>query len=89
MMTDTAELLTSQQVAELTGRSRITVLVLRERYDLGRKMGRDYFFTQADVDFIRSINPLGGRPPKSGIVQYTKTPAEVHKGPKKQPASDT
>ena len=76
----------SHEVAALTGRSRITVQVLAKRYALGRKVGRDYVFTQADINFIAGINTLGGRPSKSGTMNYKADPAAVKKGrPKKVP----
>lgn len=80
MMTDVSELRTSQQVADLTGRARVTILSLRQRYDLGVKMGRDWLFTPEDVAFIASINPLGGRPAKAGHNTYLADPAKVKKG---------
>jgi len=80
MMTDVSELRTSQQVADVTGRKRVTILALRQRYDLGQRVGRDWLFTPEDVTFIASINPLGGRPAKAGKNAYTKDPAQVKKG---------
>ena len=84
MMTDVSELRTSQQVADVTGRRRVTILSLRQRYDLGQRVGRDWLFTPEDVAFIASINPLGGRPAKAGHNTYTKDPDQVKKGRPKQ-----
>ena len=76
----------SQEVAALTGRSKITIQALAKRYGLGRKVGRDYVFVQSDIDFIAAINPLGGKPSKSGTMHYKANPASVKKGrPKKAP----
>ena len=82
-MTMDVDLYTSRQVAEMTGRKRVTILSLRKRYSLGRKYGRQWLFTLEDVARIQAINPLGGRPRKSGAIQYTKDPSAMRrKGPK-------
>lgn len=67
------DLYTSQQVAEMTGRKRITILGLRKRHNLGRRYGRQWLFTPADVAHILAVNPTGGRPRKGESAQ-SKTP---------------
>lgn len=57
-------LYTSAEVARLTGRKRTTILALAQRYPLGTKVGRDWVFTEEDLEKIRAINPRGGRPSK-------------------------
>lgn len=80
------DLLTSQQVAERTGRKRVTVLSLTRRYGLGRKVGRDNVYTQADIDFILGIDKRGGHPPKSGAIDYKADPEPIGRGrPKTHP----
>lgn len=53
---------TSNQVAELTGRTRRTVLQAAENHpgEIGRKHGRDWVFTDADIAKIRALRM--GRP---------------------------
>ena len=79
------KLYSSQEVADATGRQQRTVQMLALRYKLGRKIGRDWIFTQPDIDFIAAINPLGGRPPDDdSAIHYKADPASVKKGrPKK------
>lgn len=79
------ELFTSQQVAERTGRKRVTVLSLTRRYSLGRKVGRDNLYTQTDIDFILSIDKRGGHPSKSGAIAYKAGPDPTGRGRKKTP----
>lgn len=58
-------LYTTSQVAEMTGRSRISVQKLAERHaGLGQKIGRDRVFTLADVERIRSMPSRPGPKPK-------------------------
>jgi len=83
---DMEELFTSQQVAERTGRKRVTVLSLTRRYNLGRKVGRDNLYTQADIDLILSIDKRGGHPPKSGAITYKAGPDPTGRGPSKKAA---
>jgi len=52
---------TSNQVAELTGRTRRTVLQAAETHaEIGRKHGRDWVFTDADIARIKALRK--GRP---------------------------
>lgn len=79
-------LYTSQQIADMTARGQRAVQSLARKHGIGRKVGRDWLFTQADLDAIAAINPLGGRPNKTGVQQYKADPATVKKGrPKKAP----
>lgn len=63
-------LLTSAEVAQVTGRARVTIQSLARRRKLGRKVGRDWLFTWDDVHKIQGIDKKGGagmhapRPPK-------------------------
>lgn len=58
-------LYTTSQVAEMTGRSRISVQKLAERHaGLGQKIGRDRLFTLADVERIKALPSRPGPKPK-------------------------
>ena len=58
-------LYTTSQVAEMTGRSRISVQKLAERHaGLGQKIGRDRLFTLADVERIKALPSRPGPTPK-------------------------
>lgn len=76
-----APLYSAQEAAELTGRKSVTVYAMASKHKLGTRIGRTLWFSQGDIEFIKSINPLGGRPPQDGgDVQYAKDPSEVKKG---------
>lgn len=55
--------LTSQEVANELGLSRRRVLALAKSRELGRKVGRDVLFSEADLDAMRDRQP--GRPHKT------------------------
>ena len=78
----------STEAARLTGRERVTVNRLARVYGIGIKKGRDWIFTDEDLERIRAINPLGGKPPASGKpIEYKADPKAVKKGrPKKKPS---
>lgn len=62
---------TSNQVAELTGRTRRTVLQAAKNHkEIGHKHGRDWVFTDADIALIKAMKP--GRPPAAPTASTPK-----------------
>jgi hypothetical protein len=59
------KLYTTAEVAELTGYHHYSVTRIAQKHGLGRKFGRTYVLSEADLEFIRKLDPKGGRPPKS------------------------
>jgi len=59
-------MLTTIEVAERLGISPSRVRRLAEVRKVGRKVGRDWHFTEADVDALRVRTP--GRPPQRKAV---------------------
>lgn len=54
-------LYTTKQAAELTGKTLRNLQMLIVNHGIGRKLGRDYFFTEEDLATIRKL-PKPGRP---------------------------
>jgi hypothetical protein len=57
----TEELYTAAEVAERTGRSPVTVRQLARTHNIGRRLGRDWVFTAADIEALTTL-PKPGRP---------------------------
>jgi hypothetical protein len=51
----------AEEAGELTGRSSVAVRKLARKYNLGRRVGKSWIFTDADLDKLREIPPIGGR----------------------------
>lgn len=77
-------LYTSAEVGKLTGRQAQTVRTLAQRKGIGRKIGRDWLFTESELRLLREIDPRGGRPPADGKPPAYRTPVAAmrRKGPK-------
>lgn len=61
----------SQEVADRTGRVRVTVIKLAERYKkrkqpIGEQKSGVWLFTDKDIDRINAIPKRGGRPVSTG-----------------------
>ena len=69
------ELYSAEGAARLTGRKPVTIRSLAHRHDLGQRLGRQLVFTQEDIDAIRRIHPLGGRPRNDGTPTHHQQPA--------------
>lgn len=52
----------SEQAGEMTGRKAVTVRQLAQAHQIGKRIGRDWVFTDDDIMRLRSI-PKPGRPP--------------------------
>lgn len=83
----------SEKAAELTGRAQVTVTAIAKRSHesadpadhIGHKLGdapnSPWVFDDSDLEKIRNINPLGGRPRQDGQPpRYTKAVEDVVKG---------
>lgn len=79
----------STEAAKLTGRAQVTVTTIAKKSHesenqadhIGQKVGPNWVFDDADLERIRAINPLGGRPRQDGQPpKYTKSAEEVVKG---------
>ena len=53
----------SAELAELTGRKPVTIRKLAAEYGLGQKVGRDWVFTDQDIEKIKQV-PRVVRPSK-------------------------
>jgi hypothetical protein len=62
-MTDDRETYTAPEVAALLALSEDRVRRLATRLGVGRKHGRDWLFSAADVAVMRDRNTQRGRPP--------------------------
>ncbi len=59
------ELWSTQEAADYLGVTRQAINALARRGEVGRRVGRAWVFTQAELDaWINKPRPLGGRPPK-------------------------
>lgn len=58
------KLYTAAEVAQMLGRSPITIRGIGNRHNLGIKRGSVRLYTESDIAAIRTIDPKGGRPPK-------------------------
>jgi hypothetical protein len=56
------KLYNTEEAGQLTGRKAVTVRQLAKVHGIGTRIGRDWVFTDADIDRLRSI-PKPGRPP--------------------------
>ena len=56
------ELFTAAEVAAKLGLSKASVRAYATRYDVGTKYGRDWLFTEADIEAIRNRQGKIGRP---------------------------
>jgi hypothetical protein len=86
------KLYTSAEVAKETRREPRTIRSLAERHQIGRKIGRDWVFTPAELERFREVDPRGGKPRQDGKPLAYKVPIEKakKKGPqKKQPLVDS
>lgn len=64
------KLYTAVEIAEKTGRSKITVQKLAQRYsNIGFKVGKTWIFTEKDIELINQINRTGGRPRRKSKVK--------------------
>jgi len=80
------DLLSTEQVAALTGKHAVTVRRLARVHSIGSLVGNSRVFTEADVARIRAVNVIGGRPRADGQPPVIKCdPAKVRKGPGKPP----
>jgi len=68
---------TTDQVAEMTGRKKWNIIKIAQRHNLGTRLSWQRLFTQADVDFIKSLDPRGARKRKDGQPTHWKTPLEA------------
>lgn len=55
---------TSKQVAAMLGRAEISIRKLSKRFGIGTKIGRDWVYSDADVETLRKWRKPG-RPPKA------------------------
>lgn len=82
------ELFTTTQIAERTGRLKKTVSKIAKERGIGRKLGRDWVFTAAEVEEIEKIDRRGGRLRRDGSPRtYTKPTELVTKGRRPRSAS--
>ena len=78
------ELLSTEQVAKLTGRQPVTVRRLAREHGIGHLVGNSRVFSSEDVERIRAINIVGGRPRADGQPPVIRCdPKNVRKGPGK------
>lgn len=72
---------TTREVAARTGQAIPTITRKARVHKIGKRIGRDWIFTDADIEAIQAIDPLGGRPPSDGgEVKHTKSADSVKKG---------
>jgi hypothetical protein len=58
----TNKLYNSEEAGQLTGRKAVTVRQLAKDHGIGQHVGRDWVFTQEDIERLKAI-PKPGRPP--------------------------
>jgi len=78
------ELLSTEQVAALTGKHPVSVRRLARVHNIGRLVGNSRVYSLEDVARIKAVNPIGGHPRSDGQPPVIKCdPSKVRKGPRK------
>lgn len=67
MPAKTARTYSTQEVAEMTNRAQVTIRQIAQRYEdtkkpIGTKVGRDWRFTDKDIERIKAMLPADTRP---------------------------
>jgi hypothetical protein len=65
-MGETPKLYSAAEAGTLTNRSSLAVRNLARRHGFGQQAGTMWVFTDEDIDRLRAINKVGGRPRDDG-----------------------